>query len=53
MDFDTVSLTTLRSGGGMKFRLLPVTVGVGFMRFIFATPRPIMEQAVLQMAAAL
>ena len=27
--------------------------GTGFMRFIFATPRPILEQAVLQMADAL
>jgi cystathionine beta-lyase len=27
--------------------------GVGFLRFIAATPRPIIEQAVLQMAAAL
>jgi Bifunctional PLP-dependent enzyme with beta-cystathionase and maltose regulon repressor activities len=27
--------------------------GAGFMRFIFATPRPIIEQAVRQMAAAL
>jgi cystathionine beta-lyase len=27
--------------------------GAGFMRFIFATPRPVIEQAVVQMAAAL
>jgi cystathionine beta-lyase len=27
--------------------------GAGFMRFIFATPRPIMERAVVQMASAL
>lgn len=27
--------------------------GAGFMRFIFATPRPIIEQSVLRMAAAL
>ena len=28
-------------------------VGEGFLRFILATPRPIIEQAVVQMAAAL